>query len=310
MREVTINQNDAKQRLDKFITKCMPSLPKGILYKGFRKNFVKVNGKHIKSGEYMLCEGDVLNLYFKDEFFEEERYFIPSDAELDIVYEDGNILIINKPRGMVVHSDDKVTADTLIDAVKSYLYRSGEFNPKSEHSFSPSLCNRLDRNTSGLIIAAKNAPVLRFINEKIKSREIKKLYLCEAEGIFDKKEDTLLSNLTRYEKHVKLTDSKTEASKQICTKYKVIAEKNSTSLLEIELITGRTHQIRAQLGAISHPLLGDAKYGSKAKQRLYNLCSYKLIFDFLPSDTPFDYLCGKEFSISCDFEKKFFSQNS
>ncbi len=309
MKEITINKNDANQRLDKFITKFMPHLPHSMLYKGLRKNCVKVNGRHIRSGEYIICEGDTLTLYFKDEFFEDGRYFAKTDAEPDIVYEDDNILIVNKPVGMVSHSDDRGTKTTLIDVIKTYLYKNGSFLPDMEHSFSPSLCNRLDRNTSGLLVAAKNAAALRFINSKIKSREIKKLYLCEAEGIFDRAEGILSSNLTRHEKHVTVSDKKTDTSKEIFTKYKVMGVLDGISLLEIELLTGRTHQIRAQLGKISHPLLGDTKYGSKQKQRHYNLCSYKLIFDFLPSGGEFDYLCGREFSVPCDFAKKFFSQN-
>lgn len=310
MREVIINENDENQRIDKFILKYMKNLPKSMLYKGFRKNCVKVNGKHIKDGSFVIKQGDKLSLYFKDEFFEDSEEIKVIDYNMDIVYEDENIIIINKEAGIVVHADDKGSDLTLIDAIKSYLYKKGEYNPLNEHSFAPSLCNRLDRNTEGLIIAAKNAKALREINEKIKTREIKKYYLCIVDGKMKKKEDTLISHLTRYEKKVSLSDTSLDNSKLIETKYRVIDESEKLSLLEIELLTGRTHQIRAQMAYIGNPLSGDRKYGSKSQFKNYALCSYRLKFDFKDDKLSINYLSGREFSISPSFEKKFFSQKS
>ena len=310
MREIVINENDASQRLDKFLTKFMPKLPPAMLYKSLRKNCVRVNGKHVKDGAYKLCAGDKLSLYFKDEFFADEAKEIKkSDIKLDIVYEDENILLINKPAGVVAHADDKNTKDTMIDGVKAYLYEKGEFDPSAEHSFSPSLCNRLDRNTQGIIIAAKNAAALRAVNEKIRERQIQKLYLCITDGIFEKKSDTISAHLTRHEKMVSVSDTIDDNSKLIKTKYTVLAEKDNASLVEVELLTGRTHQIRAQLSAIGHPLSGDSKYGSKTAGH-YKLCSYKLRFAFSPDGGILDYLAGREFAISADFAKKFSSQKS
>ena len=174
MREITINQNDAGQRLDKFLTKYLVNMPQSMLYKSLRKNCVRVNGKHIKDGKYMLQNGDVLKLFFKDEFYESKSIFKAGNSDIDVVYEDENIILINKESGVVVHSDDKGTKDTLLERMQSYLYKKGEYSPENEHSFSPSFCNRLDRNTSGIIIGAKNSAALRIINEKIRSREIKK----------------------------------------------------------------------------------------------------------------------------------------
>ena len=310
MREITINENDAGQRLDKFLTKFMPKLPPAMLYKSLRKNCVRVNGKHVKDGAHKLSNGDKLSLYFKDEFFSDGTQMVKkSSIKLDIVYEDENILLINKPAGIVAHADDKNTADTLVDGIKSYLYEKGEFNPSAEYSFSPALSNRLDRNTAGIIIAAKNAAALRAVNEKIRERQIQKLYLCVADGIFEKKSDVLESYLTRHEKTVSVSDTVSDNSKLIKTKYTVLAEKDRASLVEVELMTGRTHQIRAQLSAIGHPLSGDTKYGSKTA-RNYKLCSYKLKFVFPPDGGILDYLTGREFAISVDFAKKFDSQKS
>ena len=310
MREILINENDAGQRLDKFLTKFMPKLPSAMLYKSLRKNCVRVNGKHVKDGAYKLSAGDKLSLYFKDEFFSVKAEEIrKSNIKLNIVYEDENILLINKPAGVVAHADDRNTETTLIDSVKAYLYEKGEFNPSAEHSFSPALCNRLDRNTQGIIIAAKNAAALRAVNEKIRERQIQKLYLCVADGKFEKKTDILSSYLTRHEKMVSVSDTISENSKLIKTKYTVLAENETSSLVEVELMTGRTHQIRAQLAAIGHPLAGDAKYGSKTAGG-YKLCSYKLRFEFPSDGGILDYITGREFSISVNFAKKFFSQKS
>lgn len=307
MRSITINANDADTRLDKFLTKYM-NIPSGALYKGLRKNCVRVNNRHVKNGDYRLCEGDVLQLYFKDEFFKEKKEFIPIKTKLDIVYEDENLILINKEAGTVVHADDKGTKNTLIHQIQSYLYEKGEYNPKAEHSFSPALCNRLDRNTGGIIIAAKNAVSLRIINEKIKNREIRKFYLCIIEG-HPKKEDELTAYLTREEKIVSVSDTISENAKQVMLRYKILAENKSSSLAEVELLTGRTHQIRAQLAYIGHPLVGDVKYGAKKTKSGYSLYSYKLSFDFQSDAGILNYLSGKVFTVSAEFASRF-SQNS
>ena len=305
MYELTINANDSGQRLDKFLTKFMPSLPKSMLYKSLRKNCVKVNGKHIKTGEYMLCEGDNLKLYFKDEFFESKKqtqnYGQPLKKE-HIVYEDDNIIIIDKPSGLVVHTDDEGDENTLVNMLKSYLVSRGEYNPQNEHSFSPALCNRLDKNTSGLVIAAKNAASLRIINEKIKSREIKKFYLCVVEG-HPEKDGVYEAHLIRDNKKVRISAHETRDSKPIKTGYKVMQKLDKCSILEIELFTGRTHQIRAHMAYLGYPLLGDIKYGAKTKRKDYQaLQSYKLKFDFDASTEQLGYLSGKEFVTRQNFE--------
>lgn len=308
MKQITINRNDANQRLDKFLTKYMPSLPQSMLYKGLRKNCIRVNGKHVKQGDYKLNEGDILSLYFRDEFFEAPKSFIPVQADLKIVYEDENLLLIDKEVGMVVHADDKGTQDTLIRRVQSYLYEKGEYDPQNEHSFAPALANRLDRNTGGIIIAAKNAQTLRIINEKIRNREIKKLYLCVAEGRLDG-EGELTAYLTRGEKVVSVSDVPSSDAKQIKTRYRTIAHSDNATLAEIELMTGRTHQIRAQLGFIGHPLVGDTKYGAK-KSGGYSLCSYKLIFAFTSDAEILNYMAGRTFSVPVDFAESFSLTNS
>lgn len=304
MREFIINENDSGQRLDRFITKLMPRLPKSMLYKGLRKNCVRLNGRHIKDGAVFLNEGDVLTLYFKDEFFEPEREFKYVKPRLDVAYEDGNIIIINKAAGVVSHADERKTAVTLIDMVKSYLYENGEYDPAAENSFSPALCNRLDRNTGGLVIAAKNAAALRCMNEIIRERRVHKFYMAIAEGYLDGS-GHLEGMAERGGKVTRITDSAAPGAKAVSLDYRTLMQKGGYSLLEIELHTGRTHQIRAQLSAAGHPLAGDTKYGAHGGRYRQALWSVRLEFDSIEPESPLAYLGGRSFSADAPFAKEF-----
>ena len=310
MKKVTINKNDAGQRLDKFLFKFFPSIPASMVYKGIRKKRIKVNGKKSEIG-YMLCVGDVLELYINDEFFEkaeEEFDFRTLTPGFKIVYEDENIILVNKGVGISVHDDETETKNTLINQIKAYLYQKGEYVPEEENSFVPALCNRIDRNTSGIVIGAKNAMALRVMNEKIRDREIRKFYLCLVRGHMEEKEKTLKTYIVKNENQnrVYCHSSPQAGGKTAITKYKVLKEGALTSLLEVELLTGRTHQIRAHLASVGHPLAGDGKYGTnefnkKINMKYQALCSYKLNFAFsTPSEL--DYLKGKTFQVdSVDF---------
>lgn len=307
MREITIEKNDANQRLDKFLAKLCPNMPEAMLYKSLRKECVRVNGKHIRDGAFKLSQGDVLKLFLKDEFFEKSA---PDDEmlnikpQINIVYEDENILLVNKIAGMVVHTDDGEGEPALIDHIRAYLYQKGEYVPEAENTFVPSLCNRIDRNTSGIVIAAKNAEALRIMNQKVKDREMIKLYLCVACGRFEKKSDELCGFLFKdeKEKRVYVYDKSRVGTKTIITRYRVLCERNDLSLVEVELVTGRTHQIRAHLASIGHPLLGDGKYGinkiNKEHKKAYQqLCSYKLTFEFTTDAGILEYLNHKSFEV-------------
>ena len=310
MREIKIAKNDAGQRLDKFLTKVL-DLPVGLLYKSIRTKKIKVNRKRAENNT-VLMEGDTIQCFLAEEFFgkldEAEGVTLSLDRiqpKLDIVYEDENILLLNKRPGVSVHEDEDSKVNTLIAHVQAYLYQKGEYNPKDEQSFAPALCNRIDRNTGGIVIAAKTAEALRVMNEKIRLREIDKLYLAAVHGIPERKEATLTGYLIKDEKlnKVRVFDKNPpKGAKNIITKYKVVATRGSDALIEVELLTGRTHQIRAHMAYIGHPLIGDGKYGvnkgDRAEGYKYQaLYSYKLRFSFKGEPTALEYLNGKEFSI-------------
>ena len=307
MKEFLINSNDAGQRVDKFLTKAVPLLPPSLLYKSIRTKRIKLNGKRCEIST-RLCEGDLLSLYLNDEFFggvEADNYpFLAAPKALDIVYEDENILLVDKRPGLIVHEDDSHQTDTLINRILHYLYSTGAYNPAAENSFVPSLCNRIDRNTGGIVIAAKNATALRILNEKIRSRELKKQYLCVVHGTMPKQEDTLKGYLAKDSSTntVVVSERPLERGRTILTRYRVLASNERFSLLEIDLLTGRTHQIRAHLASIGHPLLGDAKYGRSRDNhgtgyKFQALYSYRLTFSFKTDAGLLSYLDQRSFEV-------------
>lgn len=318
MKEFIINSNDCNQRLDKFLSKAVKKLPKNLMYKYIRLKRIKVNGKRCEIST-RLCENDRVQLYINDEFFDEDVKkpdFMFAPCDIDIVYEDENILLINKKCGLVVHEDNEGSYDTLINRVLHYLYSKKEYDPDSELSFSPALCNRIDRNTSGIVICAKNAEALRILNQKIKDRELHKKYLCITLNHPPKRSDTITAYLEKDEKNntVKITDRKNERNKTIITRYRVLAEKGDLSLVEVDLITGRTHQIRAHMAYIGCPLLGDGKYGVNRINVSYGiktqaLCSYSLEFDFKTDSGILSYLDKKAFTVDkIWFKEKYFPE--
>ena len=317
MREITIGKNDAGQRLDRFVSKSLPLLPPALLQKYIRLKHIKCNGARAQRDQ-RLQEGDILQLYINDEFFDKPRednlfltLFKPS---LDIVYEDENLLLLNKRPGLVVHADETEKVNTLINHIQAYLYQKREWNPRWENAFTPALCNRIDRNTGGIVIAAKNAAALRVLNDKIRDREIEKYYLCAVRGRpkpeSGRLENYLFKDADKNQVYVK---SKPEpGARTAVTEYRVLRTNGALSLVECRLLTGRTHQIRAQMAHAGWPLLGDGKYGVERVNRSYGekgqaLYSYRLEFTFQTDAGCLEYLRGKEFRVkSVDFAEKYF----
>ncbi len=318
MKEFQIGTNDAGQRLDRFLAKAVPLLPASLAQKYIRIKRIKCNGGRVER-DTRLKEGDVLQLYINDEFFDKPRednaYLTVAAPKLNIVYEDEHILLVDKRPGLAVHPHDGAEyGRTLIDHIQAYLYQKREWSPRGENSFTPALCNRIDRNTGGIVIAAKTAEALRVMNQKIKDREMDKRYLAIVEGTPKPREGSLKGYLFKDAKknRVFVTDTPQTGAKSCQTNYKVLASRQGLSLVECELITGRTHQIRAQFAHAGHPLLGDGKYGKLDKKydRNYQaLYSYKLTFDFSTEAGALEYLNGKSFQVNkVEFVTEYFPE--
>ena len=320
MKELKIGPNDAGQRLDRFLAKAVPLLPASLAQKYIRIKRIKRNNARAQRDDRLL-EGDVLQLYINDEFFdtpsEENAYLTVTAPKLNIVYEDENILLVDKKPGVAVHPHDGAEyGRTLIDHIQAYLYAKREWRPREENAFTPALCNRIDRNTGGIVIAAKNAEALRILNQKIKDREIDKRYLAVVEGTPKPKSGVLKGYLFKdaVKNRVFVTEQPQAGSKTCETRYEVLESRNGLSLVECELITGRTHQIRAQFAHAGHPLLGDGKYGKLDKRydrRYQALYSYKLTFRFTTDAGLLSYLNGKSFRAErVDFVDEYFPEFS
>ena len=317
MKEITIRQNDAGQRLDRFVGKAVPLLPESLLQKYIRLKRIKLNGKGAKR-DTRLNAGDVLQLYINDEFFEKPReensWLKVGTPKLNIVYEDENILLADKKPGVLCHSAGVWDYNTLIANIQAYLAQKGEWRPREENSFAPALCNRIDRNTGGIVIAAKNAESLRILNDKIRDREIEKFYLCAVSGRPNppkgRLENFLFKDADKNQVYVK---TKAEpGAKTAVTEYRLLCSKGRLSLVECRLLTGRTHQIRVQMAHAGWPLLGDGKYGREKFNKDFGekgqaLYSYKLRFDFPTEAGILEYLRGREFTVDrVDFAEKYF----
>ena len=316
MKEFSIGTNDAGQRLDRFLAKAVPLLPASLAQTYIRIKRIKLNGSRAER-DTRLKAGDVLQLYINDEFFDKPRqdnaFLTVASPKLTIVYEDEHILLADKRPGLAVHPHDGAEyGRTLIDHIQAYLYQKHEWRPREENAFTPALCNRIDRNTGGIVIAAKTAEALRVMNQKIKDRELDKRYLAIVEGTPKPKDGSLKGYLFKDAKknRVFVTDSPQPGSKSCQTNYRTLASANGLSLVECELITGRTHQIRAQFAHAGHPLLGDGKYGKLDKrfERNYQaLYSYRLTFAFTTDAGSLSYLNGKTFQVEqVDFVSEYF----
>lgn len=319
MKEYHISQDDSGQRLNKFLAKAVPRLSGGTMHKYLRLKRIKVNGKRTDTA-YRLNEGDIVQLYLNDEYFapieEESAFRHIKNPRLRVVYEDDNILLVDKEPGIVVHSDADGDINTLLAHIQAYLYQSGKWNPDDAVSFAPALCNRIDRNTGGLVLAAKTAEALRVLNEKIRQREVEKRYLCIVHGAPYPEAGLIEDYLRRDEekRQVTLFSTQVPGSKIAQTYYQTLAFEGDLSLVECQLLTGRTHQIRAHMASLGCPLLGDGKYGSNEMNRPYRektqaLYAYFMAFRFADEENVLAYLNGRSFQVTeVPFVTKYFPE--
>ncbi len=279
---IEIGANEAGQRLDKFLRKLLKDVPLSAIFKALRKGDIRVNGKKQKE-KYTLEINDVVEVRYiqSKKMTEREENFIKVDPRsLKIAYEDENMVVVEKWPGVLVHPDTNKKIPTLTDYVLSYLNEKGDYLPEKEVTFTPAPCNRLDRNTSGIVLFGKNFEGLRELNEIIREGKVKKYYMALVKGRI---KDGLYKGyiLKNEESNIsKVYDNKVRDSKEISMQVKTIQSDGLFSLLEIDLITGRSHQIRAHLSHIGNPIIGDTKYGDK-KLNSHFLNKYGLNYQFL-----------------------------
>lgn len=289
MKSIQVDKSWDGRRLTRFLQKAMPAASMGQIHKFLRLGRVKVDGRRA-GGETMLREGALVEMYVEDAFFREvgreDPFYAKIRPKLTILYEDEQVMLLSKRAGLICHPDEGEKVHTLLTYAQAYLYQKGEWNPRTD--FAPALCNRIDRFTAGIVILAKTQEALRAMDEKIRTREVQKYYLCIVHGRMKHPEGTLRHFLAKKPEQKKVTVLRREepGSKEAVTYYRAVDEQNGLTLCECLLGTGRTHQIRAQFAAIGHPLLGDNQYGQAKMNEKYSrmngqaLCAYRLIFDF------------------------------
>lgn len=306
MKRYEAGPNEAGMRLSRFIKKVTHNLPDSLMHKGFRNRRIKVNAQRALP-EQRLNLGDIVELYINDEFFPETpkaaacNNTVPPKADFDIIYEDDNIAILYKPAGLLSHSD-AAGASNLLDSYIQVLISRKEFKPEDQHYFSPALCNRLDRGTEGLVLAAKQAAALRDANRLISKGAVRKIYRCICEGTPPEGIHTAFLVRDKSNKTVTVSGSPAPNAKEIVTGIRVVAKAEGFSLCQIDLLTGRTHQIRAHLAYLGTPLYGDRKYGLDKKKPGYSrqaLCAWQLSFASPLADAgELAYLSGKSFTVT------------
>lgn len=296
MQEIKIGVNDAGQRLDRFLQKHYETLTKSMMYKAIRNKKIKVNRKRC-TYDQKLQEGDQILIFLPLEFLNIRQKEKPiNTGKIDVIYEDDDILLVNKPSGLLSQSDQKGMQDTLVNRIQYYLYQKKEYDPQKENSFSPAICHRLDKNTSGLVLTAKNARALRLMNDAIAQHRIKKVYCAKIYGNINWDEKEICCYIKKQDTKALVSRDKKPGYKKAEMFVKVIERQKESTLVDIVLKTGRFHQIRASLSFLGYPLCGDYKYGYKGKQKNYSLCAYHLEIGSI--DLP---IANKEFTIPVSF---------
>lgn len=306
MRRIEITAQEANQRLDKFLLKYLNECPKSLIYKGMRTNKIKYNGKKPKGNE-ILTVGDEIKLFFREEqmaTLESEKAIKKVAIQFETVYEDEHLLIVNKPMGLLTQKD-AANSHSLADEVLYYLKENGSYDPQKSKGFTPAPCNRLDRNTAGIVLIGKNVPALQSLSSMLQTKEISKYYMCIVLGRV-----TAPMILKGYHKRcegkneVSITSEYVEGAKPVETRLLPLKTNGRYTLVEVQLVTGKTHQIRAHLSQIGHPIIGDPKYGDALENQYFEqkyglkyqiLCAYKVKFELCKA--PLEYLQDRVFTV-------------
>ncbi|MGN0672536.1 MAG: RluA family pseudouridine synthase [Anaerovoracaceae bacterium] len=304
MVNITVERNDAEQRLDRFLRKYLAHAPLSYIYRAIRKD-VKINGRRGKE-DTVIHEGDEITIYISEDEISKltaVRKAVTAKKQFKIAYEDDNILVAEKPFGLLTHGDSHEKKNTLANQVVDYLIQKGDYSPRLEKTFTPAPANRLDRNTTGLVVFGKTGAALRSLNSMLRDRDaVSKYYITVVRGRVEEElvlRDRLVKN--HEENRVTVIDKDSDEGKSIVTVVRPLETGKWYSLVEAELVTGRTHQIRAHLRSAGHPLIGDAKYGDRRVNAMVSarygintqlLHAYRLVFGDV--DGSLSYLSGME----------------
>lgn len=278
MEEIMINSNDKGQRVDKFLFKVMDNCSKSMVYKWIRTKKIKVNRKKCEIDQ-ILIENDVVQFFIPPQFLKQKKLdFLEANDELNVFFENHDILVVWKDAGLLVHSDINESRDTLIQRVLLYLYKKGEYNPTSENSFKPAMIQRLDRNTEGFVVIAKHYDALKKLNDMMQQHTIHKKYVTIVENDIEKAGTLIHYHYKDRDGKIKISNTEKTGYKKMITKYQVLQSYHNYHLIEIELITGKSHQIRAQFSRIGNPIFGDVRYGGTHNGQYQSLSAYKIHF--------------------------------
>lgn len=307
MKSLTVTKNEDGMRLDRYLMRACPSLGMSEAQKYIRLKHVKIGGKRVSQPNAHLSAGDQVDIYLGDQYFvapsKPDALLSKFRVRIHVLYEDEHILLVDKRPGLIVHPDDGEKVDTLVTHVRAYLYQKGEYDSMAPQSFSPTPVNRIDRFTGGIVIVAKTREAMAVLSRKIRDGEVDKHYLCAALGRLRPERGTFDNYIVKNTKRVTVLERSAPGAQRAITRYNTLTHTGRISLVDCLLLTGRTHQIRAQFAHAGHPLIGDNQYGDPAVNKKLSayqqaLYAYRVTFSFAEDAGVLHYLSGQSFSVS------------